>query len=579
MLPSGAHRPAPCAPDPAASGPAILARSVSEDETPEQGEAAHRAHERRRLRASTIIFAAATALSRVAGLVREIFTAAVFSTGTTYSAFVIANQIPNLLRSLVADAALSAAFVPVFTDLDERGEHDRAWRVAGTVCSVILLVLGPLTVLAMVAAPWIVEPFVDNTFSASDVQLTIQLARLLMPIVLILALSGVIVGILNSYGRFGAAAMAPVAWNAVILLSLVVAVWLFPEDARIWVYAVGMVVGTVVQAVLPVPWLRGLGGRLRLRAAWRDPKVREVFILMLPVTIALGLINVQQFISALLAAHVNANVGAGFSHLQAGAGPAILDKAFRIYMLPQGIFSVAVSTVVFPTLARMASRDDRAGFAATVDSGLRQILMLLVPSSIFVGLFAQPIVRVLYEHGNWTPPETRAVALVLAAFAFGLTFNGLTLMLVRSLFSLRLTWLPTVASVLTLATNLVVAISSYQTWGVLGIAFATSIANVVAVVVLYAMLARRTDPLGTARTVGVGLGTLVSAAIAVGIPFGIYELAWKPLLGTGFLAEAAALAAAPAVAVPAYFWLGVRLHAVRPGLLRDLRRGRGRAPS
>jgi putative peptidoglycan lipid II flippase len=548
---------------------------VSDASEPPQDEATIQAHERRRLRASTIVFALATAISRVAGLLRETVTAAVFNAGTTYSAFVVANQIPNLLRSLVADSALSAAFVPVFTDLDERGERERAWRVAGTVCTVILLVLGPLTVLAMVAAPWIVGPFLDNTFSKEDVELTIQLARLLMPIVLVLALSGVIVGILNTYGRFGAAAMAPVAWNGVILVSLAVAVWSFPADQRIWVYAVGMVVGTVVQAVLPVPWLRGLGGRLRLRAALRDPRVREIFVLMLPVTIALGLINVQQFISALLAAHVDANVGPGFSGLEAGAGPAILDKAFRIYMLPQGIFSVAVSTVVFPTLARMATREDRRGFADTVDAGLRQILVLLVPSSAFVGLFAEPITRVLYQHGRFGPDETQAVALSLVAFAVGLTFNGLTLLLIRSLFSLRLTWLPTIASVVTLAVNLAVAIASYRTWGVLGIALATSVANVVGVAVLYRMLARRTDPLGTMRTVRTGVGTLVASLVVVGALALAWRAAWEPAAGSGFLATLVGLAAAAAVAVPAYLWLGGRLGVVRPGMLRGLRRSRG----
>lgn len=520
------------------------------------------------------MFAAATALSRVAGLLREIVTAAVFSVGTTYSAFVVANQIPNLLRSLVADSALSAAFVPVFADLDERGERERAWRVAGTVCSAILVVLGPLTVLAMVAAPAIVTPFLDNTFTAEDIELTIGLARLLMPIVLILALSGVVVGILNTYGRFGAAALAPVAWNAVILVSLVVAVWLFPADLRIWVYGVGMVVGTIVQAVLPVPWLRGLGGSLRLRGAWRDPKVREIFILMLPVTISLGLINVQQFISALLAAHVDANVGPWLAGLDAGAGPAVLDKAFRIYMLPQGIFSVAVSTVVFPQLARLASRGDRAGFAQTVDHGLRQILMLLVPSSVFIGLFCIPITRVLYEHGNFDDAATTAVAVALAAFALGLTFNGLTLLLIRSLFSMKLTWLPAVASVVTLAVNLLVALGSYRIWGVLGIALATSVANIVGVVVLYVLLARRAPGLGTRRTVGVALGTSVSALVGVGIAFVGYRLAWQPVLGESFAATVAGLAAALAVAGPIYLWLGVRLRAVRPGLLRDLR-GRG----
>ncbi|MCW2956125.1 MAG: integral rane protein MviN [Thermoleophilia bacterium] len=529
--------------------------------------------ERRRIRAATILFSAATALSRVAGLLREIVTSAIIGATSTYSAFVIANQIPNLLRSLVADSALSGAFVPVFSELRENGERERAWRVAGAVCGVIIAVLGPLTVIAMVAAPWIVEPFVD-TFSQSNVDLTVGLTRLLLPIVLILALSGVVVGILNTHDRFGAAALAPVAWNAVILISLVCAYVFYAEGdtARIWLLAIGTLVGTVVQAVLPVPWLRGLGGHLSLRSSWRDPKVREVFVLMLPITISLGLINVQQFIGTLLAAGVDASdLVAG---LDPGAGPALLDKAFRIYMLPQGIFSVAVSTVVFPVLARMAARGDRRGFADTVDAGLRQILMLLVPSSVFIGVFAEPITRALYERGQFDAAQTEGVALALLAFAIGLTFNGLSLLLVRSLFSLRATWLPGIVSAVTLAVNLAVLLALREPLGVFGIALATSVANLIGVVLLYRMLASRTDPLGTARTVVVGVGTLVAAVVGVGIAF-VGWLGWREWLGTGPWVAVLGLAAALAVAAPIYLWVGARFGVVRPGLIGSLlRRGK-----
>ncbi|MEO6867685.1 MAG: murein biosynthesis integral membrane protein MurJ [Gaiellales bacterium] len=530
--------------------------------------------ERRRIRAATIIFAAATMLSRFAGLLREVVTAAIFGATTTYSAFTVANQIPNLLRSLVADSALSAAFVPAFTELEENGEKERAWRVAGAVCGVLIAVLGPLTVLAMIATPWIVNPFLDDTFSPANIELTIGLARLLMPIVLVLALSGVVVGILNAHGRFGAAALAPVAWNAVILISLAGAAWFAPTDRQIWIYAAGTLAGTVVQALLPVPWLRGLGGRLSLRSSWRDPKVREVFVHMLPITLSLGLINVQQLISALLAAKVDANVGSLLSGLDAGAGPAILDKAFRIYMLPQGIFSVAVSTVVFPVLARMAARDDRAGFSETVDTGLRQILMLLVPSAVFVGVFAVPVTRLLYERGEFDGAQTTAVAVALAAFAIGLTFNGLGLLLIRSLFSLRATWLPALVSVGTLAVNLVVALATFRSAGVLGIALATSIANIVGVILLYVLLARRTGGLGTRRTLVIAFGTLLAAVIAIGAARIAYE-GLIHLAGSGSLINAVGVAAALGIAAPIYLGIGARLGVVRPGLLRSLRRGGG----
>jgi putative peptidoglycan lipid II flippase len=501
------------------------------------------AGERRRIRASTIIFSAATMLSRVAGLIREIATAAVFGATTTYSAFVVANQIPNLIRSLVADAALGASFVPVYTELEERGERERAWRVAGTVCSVILLVLGPLTVLAMIAAPWIVSPFLGATFSTEQVELTVSLARLLMPIVLVLALSGVTVGILNVHGRFGAAALAP-----------------------------GTLAGTVVQVVMPLPWLRGLGGRLRLRAAWRDPKVREVFVKMLPITLGIGLINLQLLISALLAAYVDANVGPGFSGLEPGAGPSILDKAFRIYMLPQGVFSVAVATVAFPALSRHVTRGDLSAFAAAVALGVRQILMLLVPSSVFIAVFAQPITRVLYERGAFDADQTTATAITLVALSLGLVFNGLSLLLIRSFFAMRQTWVPTIVSAVALACNVGIALAAYRTWGVAGIAAATSVANLLGVVLLYVLLERRTESLGTRRTVLVALGMLLASLVAVGLVAAAWRFAWEPWAGTGFVASLAGLAAALVVAAAIYLWLGARLRVVRPGMLRDLRR-------
>jgi putative peptidoglycan lipid II flippase len=547
-------------------------RPMGEDATPDQPPDAA-AGERRRMRASTIVFAAATMVSRVAGLLREIVTAAIFGASTIYSAFVVANQIPNLIRSLVADAALGASFVPVYADLDERGERERAWRVAGAVCTMILLLLGPLVVLAMIATPWIVSPFLDATFTPEQVDLTVGLARLLMPIVLILALSGVTVGILNTHGRFGAAALAPVAWNAVILLSLVAAVFAVEsEQQRIWIYAAGTLAGTVVQVVMPLPHMRGLGGRLRFNLALRDPKVREVFTSMLPITLGIGLINLQLLVSALLAANVDANVGPGFANLQAGAGPSILDKAFRIYMLPQGVFSVAVAAVAFPVMARMVSRGDRTGLADGISTGVRQVLMLLVPSAVFLVAFAEPVTRVLYQRGAFDAAQTQAVAITLAALSAGLVFNGLSLLLIRSFFALRQTWVPTIVSLATLSTNVVVALATYRTWGVAGIAVATSVANLLGTAVLYELLRRRVGGLGTRRTAGVLLGTIASAVVAVGAPAAAWHLWLTDIVGSGFLASLAGVAGALAIAAPAYLWLGVQLRAVRPGLLRDLRR-------
>ena len=395
-----------------------------------QGSQGGRAH-RRHLVRSTAIFGAATGVSRVLGLIREIVAAYYFGSAGKINAFTVAFQIPNLVRALVADAALSSAFVPVFTELLEKGDRKRAWRVASSVFFLMLLGLGSLTALLMIFAPLVIAPFGDP---GGDKDLAITLTRILFPIVTLLGLSGVIVGILNSYEQFTVPALAPVAWNLAIIAGLVLGV---PQaetvDTKLYVYAFSILIGTVIQVLLPVPWLRGLDGRLRVLIDWRDPAVKQVFVLMIPVTVSLGLINFNAVVDTLFASRL----------VDPELAPRSIELAFRIYMLPQGIFSVAVATVLFPTLARLAARGDMEGFRTASASGLRLIGFLLIPASAAIATLATPIVRLVYQHGEFTSNQTVVVAQCLAAFSLGLAFNGAQLMLNRSFFSLQSPWVPT----------------------------------------------------------------------------------------------------------------------------------------
>ena len=324
----------------------------------------------RRLAWSTAIFSLATGLSRILGLIREIVAAYYFGAAGKVNAFTVAFQVPNLVRSLVADAALSSAFVPVFSELLEKGERKRAWRVASTLFWLMLLGLGALTALFIVIAPLVIAPFGDP---GGDKELAIGLSRVLFPIVALLGVSGVIVGILNSYEHFTVPALTPVFWNLAIIAGLVLGV---PHaetmSGKLYVYAISIVIGTVIQVLLPVPWLRGLDGRLQMVIDWRDPAVRRVFVLMVPVTIGLGLINFNLVVDSIFASRL----------IDPELAPTAIDKAFRVYMLPQGMFSVAVATVLFPSLSRLAARGDLEGFRNTVGLGLRQIAFLLVPASV-----------------------------------------------------------------------------------------------------------------------------------------------------------------------------------------------------
>ena len=261
------------------------------------------------------------------------------------SAFTVAFQVPNLVRMLFADAALQPAFVPIFTEQLEKGNHREAFRLASTMIYAVAVVLGAITAVFVLGAGLLMPLFVPG-FGEELTDLTISLSQLLFPILILLGVTGMVVGILNSYDRFGAFAISPLFWNLTIITVLVALVPLFEGDDRIYAYAIGILVGTGVQLAIPAWDLRNTPFRMtRPRfAAWREKNVRRVLLLMLPVTISLGLINFNLVINSI------------FGTLVSNAAPAAIDKAFRIYQLPQGIFSVAIATVLFPTLARFAAR-------------------------------------------------------------------------------------------------------------------------------------------------------------------------------------------------------------------------------
>jgi putative peptidoglycan lipid II flippase len=499
----------------------------------------------RRLAWSTAIFALATGISRILGLVREVVARNYFGVRGPINAFEIAFLIPNTVRALLADAALSSAFVPVFTELLEKGDRKRAWRVASSLVWLILLGLGGLTALFILLAPLIMSPLPYKQ------SLIVGLSRLLFPLVAILGVTGIVVGILNSYEHFSIPALSPVFWNLVIILGLVLGVpHVQSVDGRLYVYAGSIVAATVLQLLLPLPWLRGRDGRLMLVIDWRDPAVRRVFALMFPISLGLGLINVNALIDALFAAKL----------IDPQIAPSAINAAFRLYMLPQGMFSVAIATVLFPSLARLAARNDITGFRHTVGLGLRQIAFLLVPASVVSAVLAEPITRLVYQRGHFESSQTPVVAAALAAFSAGLVFNGAMLMLNRAFFSLQSNWIPTVVALGNLALNaaLDAAFFRFGTWG---IPLSTAVVNVAGTAVLLVLLRRRLGRLEgrlTARSfVRVVAASLVLGAVAFGIWYGL-DHALGRSFGGQLISVFVALAAGSAVYVGACRALAVR---------------------
>jgi putative peptidoglycan lipid II flippase len=495
----------------------------------------------RRIARSAAVFSAATAVSRVLGLAREMVSAYFFGVSGLINAFTVAIQIPNLVRALVADAALTGAFVPVFSELLENGERKRAWRVASTLFWLTLLVLGGITAVFILLAPLLMKPFGDP---GGDYDLAVGLSRVLFPIVVLLGLFGIVVGILNTYHHFAVPALAPVAWNLVIIVGLLLGVpQIDSESAQLYLYAGVVVLGTLVMLLLPIPWLRRLDGELTLVLDWRDPAVKRVLVLMLPVTLTIGLVNVNFLVDTLFASRL----------LDPELAPAAIDKAFRLYMLPQGVFAVAVTTVLFPTLARLAARSDVAGLRRALDGGLRQIAFLLVPAGFVSIVLAEPIVRVVYQRGEFTAEDTVIVAQCLQAFSIGLVFNGWMLILNRSFYAVQTNWVPTGIALGAVALNAVFDTVFYRL-GIWGIPLATSTVNVVASVVLLVMMRRRVGLEHVARTLGV-VGRIAGAgAVAAGVAYaGWYAV--DAVVGEGFVAQLASLGVGLGLGCLAYLGL------------------------
>jgi putative peptidoglycan lipid II flippase len=497
---------------------------------------------RRRLAVSTAIFGIATALSRVLGLVREMVAGYYFGVGGRINAFTIAFQVPNLIRALVADAALSSAFVPVFTDLLQKGDRRRAWRVASSLFWLMLLGLTALTALFVIVAPWVIGIFGHPGHNRG---LAVGLSRVLFPIVALLGVSGIVVGILNSYDHFTVPAISPVFWNIAIIIGLAIGVpHAHSTNGKLYIYAVAILVATFIQVLLPMPWLRGLERgeeRLRVVIDWHDPAVRRVFKLMVPVTLGLGLINVNAVIDMFFASRF----------LDPNLAPTAIQKAFLVYMLPQGMFSVAIATVLFPTLSRLASRGDLRGVANTVSNGLRQIAFLLAPTAAVSAVLAEPIIRLLYQRGHWHPAQTPVVAGALAAFSAGLVFNGAMLMLNRAFFSLQSNWVPTTVALGNLVLNAVLDAIFYR-FGTWGIPLSTAVCNVVSTFILLYLLRARLGRLDGSRIASAVLRIAIASAAVAAVAWFV----WHPLdrqFGRSFLGQCGSLLPALAASAATYF--------------------------
>jgi putative peptidoglycan lipid II flippase len=419
------------------------------------------------------LVSAFTMLSRVLGLVREQAFAALLGAGMHADAFQIAFRIPNLLRDLFAEGALSAAFVPTYARvLKEEGE-ERANQVASRLLSLLALVLGAIVLAGLVAAPYVVELLapgyerVEGKFG-----LTVLLTRIMLPFLPLVSFAAVAMGILNARERFGVPALAPSMFN-VVSIGWALLLWALglPIEQVAVGWAMGTLLGGLAQFAVQLPALGKVG--FRLRPAWgpSDPALRQMGMLMVPATVGLAAVQLNIFISSNFASHEQGAV-------------SWLNYAFRILYLPIGIFGVAVGTIAGSGLARRAAEKDTPGLQELLRHSLRLVGFLSLPATVGLMTLAVPIVRLLYERGRFGPGDTSATAAALVFYGTGLVAYTAVKVLAPAFYALGRPRVPLLASALAVATNIVFILLVHADFGFRAIALGTALGSIANCLVL-----------------------------------------------------------------------------------------------
>ncbi|MGH8133572.1 MAG: murein biosynthesis integral membrane protein MurJ, partial [Steroidobacteraceae bacterium] len=342
--------------------------------------------ERLNTRAAGVV-ALAVLCSRVLGLAREQIFAALFGGGRIMDAFTIAFRIPNLLRDLFAEGALSTAFVTTFSKTVATDGELAAWRLANKVATLTAITLSGLSALGILCAPWLVAVLAPG-FEADKAALTVTLTRIMYPFILLVSLAALVMGMLNARSVFGVPAMASSFFNlGSIIAGVLLGLWLDPHfgERAILGLAIGTLIGGTLQLTVQLPALRRLGYRFRADFRWRDPGVSSILRLMGPSVIAASTTQINVLVNSVFASKL-------------GDGPTFwLTVAFRLMQLPLGIFGVALGTVTLPLLARMAASGNTQAFRSELARGMRLAFLMTIPASIGLMVLAEPIISVLYQ--------------------------------------------------------------------------------------------------------------------------------------------------------------------------------------
>jgi putative peptidoglycan lipid II flippase len=457
---------------------------------------------------STGIVSSATFLSRILGLVREQVFAYLFGAGFATDAFIAAFRIPNLLRDLFAEGALSSAFIPVFTDYVTNQGKEKAWELANLILNLLLITLCVIVILGIIFSPYIVQLIAPGFGKeAGKQELTTLLSRIMFPFLLLVALAALVMGILNTFRHFGIPAVAPTMFNlgmiagGIILSPLV--------NPPIMSMAIGVLLGGLGQFAIQLPSLRKIGLKYRFTINLHHPGVKRILILMAPATLGLASTQVNIFVNTLIA-----------SFLPQGS-VSYLSYSFRLMQFPIGIFGVAVATVTFPIVSEHAARKDISRLLSTFTSSLKLVVFLTIPSAVFLAVASQPVISVLFQHGRFNYLDTLATSQALIFYCIGLFAYSSVRLTASTFYSMGDTKTPVKTSIVAVAVNIILNLLLMRPLGFRGLALAASVSAMVNLFLLIFVLDKRIGPLDR-KDIEKTFLKILSSAIFMGLILWVY---------------------------------------------------------
>src|SRR5882724_8533693 len=494
--------------------------------------------------------------SRVLGLVREQVLAALFGANREFDAFVTAFRIPNLLRDLFAEGALSAAFVTTFSQkLSAEGDKS-AWRLANLVLNALILALAVITLVGILISPWLVR-MISPGFSEipGKVHLTTTLTRIMFPFLLMVALAALAMGMLNAKHRFGVPASASMMFNiGSVVGGVTFAFLLAPGFTHVPALAgravIGMSIGTLIggalQWIIQVPSLRKVGYRYEPILVWHDPGFRQVLRLLGPSVIGTAAVQVNIFTDQWFASWPQMSGPSG------SGAVSWLNCSFRLMQFPIGVFGVAIATATLPAISRSAALKDITEFRHTLAGSIRLAFLLTIPSAVGLIVLGRPIIALIYERGHFGPADTEHTAAALAFFAVGLTGYAAIKILAPAFYALGDARTPMIISLASMLTNFVMNWSLVNVMQERGLALSTSTVALGNCGLLYFIMRKRINGLEGRRT-ALAMAKILFASAAMGAACWAVSTGAARVLGNNFPARLAIVTVSVAVSVGLFY--------------------------